>query len=150
MLSNPSPSSRVQIATSLFSKHASIKEVSEKINNAVDESLTRQQKEFYLRQQLKAIQRELANLNRTGQSTKGASPGEFNDGDKASPEKDAGANEFDEDGDDSEYLTEVRAKLERMVPGSEERKMGVKEYRRLKRIPGGSVEHSVVRTYVRP
>ncbi|PVF96387.1 ATP-dependent protease La [Serendipita vermifera] len=148
MLSNPSPSGRVQLATSFFSKHASIKEVSEKINNAVDESLTRQQKEFYLRQQLKAIQRELANLNRPGQNTKGASSGEFSDSDKASSGKEPGASEFDEEGDDSEYLAEVRAKLERMVPGSEERKMGVKEYKRLKRIPGGSVEHGVVRTYL--
>jgi hypothetical protein len=36
MLSTPSPSARVHLATSLFAKQASIVEVSHKINTAVD------------------------------------------------------------------------------------------------------------------
>lgn len=142
MLSTPSPAARLQLATSIFSKQAAIAEVSHKINSAVDESLTKQQKEYYLRQQLQAIQRELANLNRPSQ------PGTKSTGDNSGKgEKGEGSNEFDEEGDDVEYFTEMRKKIESMMPDSEERKMGVKEYRRLKRIPGGSVEHGVIRNY---
>ena len=57
---------RLKQAGELFVKQASIAEVSKKISNAVDESLSKQQKEFYLRQQLAAIQRELNNLHREG------------------------------------------------------------------------------------
>jgi ATP-dependent Lon protease len=144
ILSTPSPAARLQLATSIFSKQASIAEVSQKISTAVDESLTKQQKEYYLRQQLQVIQRELANLNRPSQSgSKFSADGLSKGGDKAE-----GSNEFDEEGDDSEYFSEMRKKIEAMMPDSEERKMGVKEYRRLKRIPAGSVEHGVIRTYV--
>lgn len=135
-LSTPSPSARLKLATSVFSKQASIAEVSEKINTVVDETLTKQQKEYYLRQQLQAIQRELANLNKSSKSNSKAGEGE------------AASNEFDDEGDDSEYFSEIREKLETMIPESEERKMGVKEFKRLKRIPAGSVEHGVIRTYV--
>lgn len=150
MLSTPSPSARVHLATSLFAKQASIVEVSQKINTAVDESLSKQQKEFYLRQQLKAIQRELANLNRSSKAVHGSSKGaQSKDDNIASGSGEGNASkEFDEEGDDAEYLADIRTKIEAMVPGSEERKMGLKEYRRLKRIPSGSMEHGVIRTYV--
>jgi len=36
-----------------------------------------------------------------------------------------------------------------MQSGTEERKMGIREWRRLKRIPQGSVENGVIRNYVR-
>ena len=51
---------RLNRATQLFVKQASITEVSKKIANAVDESLSKQQKAYFLRQQLAAIQWELA------------------------------------------------------------------------------------------
>ncbi|KIM26616.1 hypothetical protein M408DRAFT_330553 [Serendipita vermifera MAFF 305830] len=154
MLSTQAPSARIHLATSLFAKHASIIEVSQKINTAVDESLSKQQKEFYLRQQLQAIQKELANLNRS-KGVKSISPGgdidrartKTGNGSNTSGQGDA-SNEFDEEGDEAEYLADIRAKLEAMIPGSEERKTGVKEYRRLKRIPAGSMEHGVIRTYL--
>ena len=45
-------------------------------------------------------------------------------------------------------MAEIKAKIEAMAKDSEERKMGVREWRRLKRIPQGSVEHGVIRSYV--
>lgn len=45
-------------------------------------------------------------------------------------------------------MAELKKKIEAMEPGSEERKMGVREWRRLKRIPAGSVENGVIRSYV--
>ena len=49
-----------------------------------------------------------------------------------------------------EDMAEIKAKIEAMAKDSEERKMGVREWRRLKRIPQGSVEHGVIRSYVGP
>ncbi|KAG8755555.1 hypothetical protein FRC14_003949 [Serendipita sp. 396] len=147
ILSTSAPPARLQLATSLLSKQASIAEVSQKINSAVDETLTKQQKEYYLRQQLQAIQRELAELNRVGKGSPKPSgvPGKQKpDGGEA----DVGSNEFDEDGDEADYLAEIKSKIEIMMPGSEERKTGVKEYKRLKRIPAGSMENGVIRTYL--
>jgi ATP-dependent Lon protease len=150
MLSIPSPSAWVHLATSLFVKQASIVEVSQKINTAVDGSLGKQQKEFYLRQQLQAIQQELANLNRSPKEAKDNSKGAHpkDDNIASGPGDGDTSKEFDEEGDEAEYFADIRAKIEAMLPGSEERKMGVKEYRRLKRIPSGSMEHGVIRSYV--
>lgn len=145
-LRTPSSSARLTLATSIFTKTASISEVSQKISTAVDESLSKQQKEFYLRQQLHAIQRELANLNRGEKKSSNGSTTSKKDG--ANPSSGEHASELDDDGDDADYLAEIRTKIEAMSAGSEERKMGVKEYRRLKRIPAGSVEYGVIRTYV--
>ncbi|KAG8854338.1 hypothetical protein FRB91_003660 [Serendipita sp. 411] len=94
-----------------------------------------------------AIQRELAELNRVGKGSPKPSgvPGKQKpDGGEA----DVGSNEFDEDGDEADYLAEIKSKIEIMMPGSEERKTGVKEYKRLKRIPAGSMENGVIRTYL--
>ncbi|EGN91785.1 hypothetical protein SERLA73DRAFT_100131 [Serpula lacrymans var. lacrymans S7.3] len=45
-------------------------------------------------------------------------------------------------------MADLKRKIEAMEPGSEERKVGVREWRRLKRIPQGSVENGVIRTYL--
>ena len=58
--------------------------------------------------------------------------------------------ELDEDEQaDADDLADLRKKIEAFDAGSEERKVGVREWRRLKRIPQGSVENGVIRTYVR-
>ncbi|EPQ55832.1 ATP-dependent protease La [Gloeophyllum trabeum ATCC 11539] len=136
-LSAAAPEERLRIATQIFIKQASISEVSKKIASAVDESLSKQQKEFFLRQQLAAIHRELQNLNRSHSPNGEASPG-------SSSELD------DDEQHEVEDMADLKKKIEAMEPGSEERKMGVREWRRLKRIPQGSVENGVIRTYVRP
>ena len=125
-------------ATTLFVKHSSISEVSKRIAQSVDESLSKQQKEFFLRQQLAAIQRELQDLRKTPNSMTndaGSRPG--------SP-----ASELDDENAEVEDMADIRTKIEAMAKDSEERKMAVREWRRLKRIPQGSVEHGVIRSYV--
>jgi len=138
----------LQLATEIFVKQASISEVSKKIASAVDESLSKQQKEFFLRQQLAAIQRELhalqrANNNGSGPLTNGQS-GANGSSSESSSELD------DDEQHEADDLADLRRKIEAMEPGSEERKMGVREWRRLKRIPAGSVENGVIRSYVSP
>lgn len=134
---------RLRRATELFIKQLSISEVSTKIANAVDESLSRQQKEYFLRQQLAAIQRELHSLHNTTPGQTGSPSGTgFGTGHSGS--------ELDEDEQaDADDLADLRKKIEALDAGSEERKVGVREWRRLKRIPQGSVENGVIRTYVR-
>lgn len=134
---------RVRRATELFIKQLSISEVSKKIASAVDESLSRQQKEFFLRQQLAAIQRELHSLHSSTPGQTGT-PGGTGFGTANS------GSELDEDEQaDADDLADLQKKIEALDAGSEERKVGIREWRRLKRIPQGSVEHGVIRTYVR-
>lgn len=120
-------------------KQASISEVSRRIAQSVDESLSKQQKEFFLRQQLAAIQRELNNLNRTSNNSP-LGPSEHSSGSNSELDDDP-QNEADE-------MADVKAKIEAMAKDSEERKMAVREWKRLKRIPQGSVEYGVIRNYV--
>jgi len=139
LLSAYQPDERLRLASTAFNKHISITEVSQKINSAVDESLSKQQKEYFLRQQLQAIQKELASLHKSGKQ------GETGVGNRQ------GASELDEDvGDEDAYMAELKEKIEAMEKDSEERKMAAREYQRLKRIPATSVEHGVIRTYVSP
>jgi ATP-dependent Lon protease len=136
---------RLRRATELFIKQQSISEVSKKIANAVDESLSRQQKEYFLRQQLAAIQRELHSLHNM---TPG--PGQIGSPSGTGFGTGHSSSELDEDEQaDADDLADLRKKIEALDAGSEERKVGVREWRRLKRIPQGSVENGVIRTYVR-
>ncbi|TFK36507.1 ATP-dependent protease La [Crucibulum laeve] len=146
IISTPDTEARLNLATTIFLKQASISEVSKKIATAVDESLSKQQKEFFLRQQLAAIQRELHALQRSNNS--GSSPSSnapaSNNGDNAS-----GPSELDDDEQhEADDMADLKRRIEAMEPGSEERKMGVREWRRLKRIPQGSVENGVIRSYL--
>lgn len=110
----------------------------------MDESLSKQQKEFFLRQQLAAIQRELNDLSRSSSS------GSRSFGADASQSNSSSELDEDESATGSgEEMADIKRKIEAMEVGSEERKMGVREWRRLKRIPAASVEYGVVRTYVR-
>ena len=60
-----------------------------------------------------------------------------------------GSSELDEDDQhEADDMADLKSKIEAMGHGSEERKMGVREWRRLKRIPTGSVENGVIRSYV--
>lgn len=127
---------RLTLATEIFTKLVSISEVSTKIATQVEESVYKQQKEHFLRQQLAAIHKEL-------QSLTSSSPGNLADGQGSSSELD------DDEQHEADDMADLKRRIEAMEPGSEERKMGVREWRRLKRIPQGSVENGVIRSYVR-
>lgn len=60
-----------------------------------------------------------------------------------------GLSELDDDEQhEADDMADLKRRIEAMEPGSEERKMGVREWRRLKRIPAASVENGVIRSYV--
>ncbi|KAG8878843.1 hypothetical protein FRB97_002170 [Tulasnella sp. 331] len=120
---------RLRFAINVFTRQLSIAEVTSSVSKSIEENLSKQQKEFFLRQQKAAIDRELANLRNTGSST----------GPKS---------ELDGEPDEANELADLKAKIELLVPGSEERTMAVREFKRLKRIQSSSVEHGVIRTYL--
>jgi hypothetical protein len=64
-------------------------------------------------------------------------------------DKGTGSELDDDEQHEADDLADLKRRIEAMAIGSEERKMGVREWRRLKRIPQGSVENGVIRTYVR-
>ncbi|KAF7309696.1 Lon protease-like protein [Mycena indigotica] len=131
ILSTTDPEARLVVAAEIFSKLASISEVTSKIATQVEESVYKQQKEHFLRQQLAAIHKELQSLSGPGNLVNGQS------------------SELDDDEQhEADDLADLKRRIEAMEPGSEERKMGVREWRRLKRIPQGSVENGVIRSYL--
>lgn len=134
-LSEHKADERLMRAADLFLKQITVSEVSKKIASAVDESLSKQQKEFFLRQQLAAIQRELAALERG----RGVSD---------SPDGQQHGDLEGEDASNDDDMAEIRRRIEAMERGSEERKMAVREWRRLKRMPQQSADNAVVRNYV--
>jgi ATP-dependent Lon protease len=135
ILSTPSPNARIKLSTQLLLKHASISEVARKVANSIDDTVSRQQKEYFLRQQLAAINRELDALQRSSNSPTSESKSEL-DGDDNSA--------------DADDLAQLRSGIERLEKGSEERKTAVREWRKMKRIPAGSgsAELGVIRGYV--
>ena len=145
ILSTPDAEARLRLATEIFIKQASISEVSKKIATAVDESLSKQQKEFFLRQQLAAIQRELHAL----QKSNGIMSVNQIPSDPSNKNEAGSSSELDDDEQhEVDDMADLKKRIEAMAHGSEERKMGVREWRRLKRIPAGSVENGVIRSYV--
>ncbi|GLB44216.1 putative peptidase S16 family protein [Lyophyllum shimeji] len=146
ILCTPDAEARLKLATDIFLKQTSIVEVSKKIATAVDESLSKQQKEFFLRQQLAAITRELHALTRSNSGSSSTSNSNLS---TSAPADGASGSELDDDEQhEADDMAELKRRIEAMEPGSEERKMGVREWRRLKRIPQGSVEHGVIRSYL--
>jgi ATP-dependent Lon protease len=111
----------------VLTKKLSIVEVSTKIATAVDESLSKQQKALFLRQQLAAINAELQRLE------------------PANPDL-HGSGNIAEDEDDLDVL--VR-RVDALPAGTEVRRVASTEARRLRRIPPQNAEHGVVRNYVR-
>ncbi|KAI0696159.1 Lon protease C-terminal proteolytic domain-containing protein [Cytidiella melzeri] len=145
-LSAADPDDRLRCATGLFVKQASFSEMSKRIAQSVDESLSKQQKEFFLRQQLAAIQRELNNLHRSSSPLGAGTPNSVGEDGRA---QSSPTSELDDDQQNEvDEMADVRAKIEAMAKDSEERKMAVREWKRLKRIPQGSVEYGVIRNYL--
>ncbi|KAF9074465.1 Lon protease C-terminal proteolytic domain-containing protein [Rhodocollybia butyracea] len=148
LLSTSNSLSRLQLATMILTKLFTKLEVTTRIANAVDESLSKQQKEFFLRQQLRAIEKELKELQGVSNGISG-NPSPSNSIARNSSDLDLDSNESE----DAE-LMDIRRKLEAMEPGSEERKAGVREWRRLKRLMGttggggSSVEGGVLRAWL--
>ncbi|KAG8908806.1 hypothetical protein FRB99_003044 [Tulasnella sp. 403] len=132
---------RITKATHIVTKKLSLIEVTSSLTKSIEETVTKQQKEFILRQQLTAIQRELARLHAPPSSSPTISTSTPN----GQPKSD---DELDDQVNDEAELADVKRKIEALLKGSEERKAAVREYRRLKRIPPGSVETSVVRNYL--
>jgi ATP-dependent Lon protease len=99
--------------TRIMSEAIAIQELGQKLQTDVQASLGKTQKEYFLREQMKAIQLELG------------------EGDERMAE-----------------VMELRTRLDAADPPEEARKEAERELVRLERLPPGSAEHSVIRTYL--
>ena len=127
LLSTESPSLRLQHVTHVLTKQLSIAEVSTKIATSVDESLSKQQKALFLRQQLAVINAELQHLEPANARLHGSG-------------------NIAEDEDDLDVLIH---RVDAPPSVTEVRRVASTEARRLKRIPLRNAEHDVARNYVR-
>ena len=84
----------------------------------------------------------MSNLSNSGGPPGLISPNSSSSGSEKGSELD------DDEQHELDDMADLKCKIEAMEHGSEERKMGVREWRRLKRIPQGSVENGVIRTYL--
>lgn len=107
------PSERLEKLLEILMKEIEILEVEKNINTRVRKQIDKMQKEYYLREQMKAIQNELG----------------------------------DKDGITGE-VEEYREKLEKAHLPEEAEKKVLKELDRLLKMPSGSAEGSVIRTYL--
>lgn len=131
----PSLLARLSKATHIITGRLSLLEV----KSSMAQQQSNSQKEIILRQQLAAIQRQLSTLRPSDQTTgaKGAQNGSDLDDDID------GAGQ-----DDEAELADMKRKIASLAKGSEERTIAIREFRRLRKIPAGSVETSVVRNYL--
>ncbi|KAG8994663.1 hypothetical protein FRB90_000367 [Tulasnella sp. 427] len=135
-LSYASCEARLSKATHIITGRLSLLEV----RSSIAQQQSNSQKEVILRQQLAAIQRQLSALRPSDQGANGK--GAPNSSDVDDDIEGAAAQ------DDEAELTDMKRKIAALAKGSEERTMAVREFRRLRKIPPGSVETSVVRNYL--
>lgn len=121
-------SDRIRLTCNMVSKLIASKEVAEKINKSVEDNISKQQREFILRQKLSAIRKELGDLPKTGDSQRSA-PGAGND-------------------DDEEEIEQLARKLEAMDLGPEGTKIVQRELKRLRRMQPSQAEYQVCHTYL--
>jgi len=104
---------RMQTLLALLAREVQVLELGSKLESEVSSELGKSQREYYLREQMKAIQRELG------------------EGDERTQE-----------------VEELREKIEAAQMPEEARKAADREVDRLLRIPPGSPEYTVSRTYI--
>ena len=124
-------SERIKFTGELVSQKVSLIQVTDKINKSVEDNISKQQREFILRQQLNAIREELGddgpNKNNDQISSRGLAP-----------PKD----------DEDEEIEDLKKKLNDLDLGQEGRKVVQRELKRLKRMHPTQAEYQVCRTYL--
>ncbi|KAI7894765.1 ATP-dependent protease La [Mucor mucedo] len=118
MLATISLKERVEKASEWMTRQLHVLKISEQVHSSVEGKLTKKQREFYLRQQLEAIKKELG-------ETEGGS----------------GAKEEDE-------LDQLGAKIEEAELPEEASTVAQRELKRLKKLQPASSEYAVARNYL--
>ncbi|VVT43912.1 uncharacterized protein SAPINGB_P000208 [Magnusiomyces paraingens] len=125
---------RIDMVTTLIEQHIESEKISEKIDKSVEDNISKQQREFILRQKLNAIKEELGEKNSNGA---GSGKGGFGNR-AASPD----ANEDEED------IADLKKKLDTLRLPEDGQKIVSRELKRLKRMHPTQAEYQVCRTYL--
>lgn len=120
---------RIDLVTKLMNEYIEAAKITEKIDKSVEDSISKQQREFILRQKLNAIKEEL------GEKNGGAFKGGMSKGANA-------------DNDEDEEISELKKKLDDADIPEEGRKIVNREFKRLKRMHPTQAEYQVCRTYL--
>ncbi|MEG1719121.1 MAG: endopeptidase La, partial [Clostridia bacterium] len=106
---------RLKMLTAILNQELSIMELEQKIHNEVQNQLEKNQKEYYIKEQIKALENELS------------------EGDE-----EEGTNDLDK----------YKKQIEKLILNPKSKEKLLKEVKRLSRLPFGSQEGSVVRSYL--
>lgn len=117
---------RIQLTTDIVSQRLNMIQVSDKIKKTVEDKISKQQREFILRQQLNAIKEELGENDKNNKAISNGGNG----------------NEEEDD------LAELKQTLENAKLTPEGRKTVDRELKRLKRMHPTQAEYQVCRTYL--
>ncbi|KAI9361120.1 ATP-dependent protease La [Pilaira anomala] len=120
MLSTNNLKERVEMASEWMTRQLHVLKISEQVHSSVEGKLTKKQREFYLRQQLEAIKKEL-----------GETDGSINGGIK-----------------DEDELEQLGTKIEEADLPEEASTIAQRELKRLKKLQPASSEYSVARNYL--
>ncbi|KAI8050716.1 ATP-dependent protease La [Thamnidium elegans] len=119
MLSTTNLKERVEKASEWMTRQLHVLKISEQVHSSVEGKLTKKQREFYLRQQLEAIKKELGESDGSGGGIK-----------------------------DEDELEQLGAKIEEADLPDEASTVAQRELKRLKKLQPASSEYSVARNYL--
>eukprot|EP00941_MAST-03F_sp_MAST-3F-sp1_P004834 g4834.t1 len=147
ILAESRPTQRLALLAELLARQVEVLRVSRKINAKIEDNLKRAQRQFYLRQQLKAIQEELKETNRSNSGSsnmKSSSNNDPNGGSFGSGDDSI----FGEDGDPIAELKELSKSLEAANLPQDARTMAERAMRRIRQMQPAQPEYHVLRAYL--
>lgn len=132
---------RIDMVTKFIREYIESEKISEKIDKTVEDNISKQQREFILRQKLNAIKEELGEKN-GGNGSSSSLKGGFGSRGGGGGGASADGNEEDED------IGELKKKLDNLKLPEEGQKIVAREMKRLKRMHPTQAEYQVCRTYL--
>ncbi|KAG2218486.1 hypothetical protein INT45_011667 [Circinella minor] len=125
---------RLTKASQWMTRQLHVLKISDEIHSAVEGNLTKKQREFYLKQQLEAIRKELNNNNGSGNNLNSASM--------------AGRNNSSQQDVEEDDITQLNRRIAEAKLPNEALTVAQRELKRIQRLQPSSTEWAVTRNYL--
>lgn len=141
ILSIPAAADRLEFGLEVLSRINETVRVTKSIDEKVDKTVNRRQREYVLMQQLLAIKQELDQIAATETSNSNSSPG----GARGSKPRKISAMTGEDDAEDGDEMIELEKKIAEKAFSEEARNVAARELKRLKKTPPQGAEYGVIR-----